>query len=461
MDDVLRRNETAKDMRPKATNFEMSNRNVGTAVDEMTAGHIGDGTYNRYQSLGINNRLDIFIYESMDRSGGIQSIVHREINRAVDLDHPAVIISKSFDIPNYSRSIRRLDFYKKPIALAREISDLTIDNGWRVNLVALSPEAAPVAFLLQWLLTKNPHVADARMCVTILHPRDFMRETEKKHVHLLNKIAAHAVGITNLVFMNEQCRSTHAKQFGMDLSQNRIVPVPIDARQLGWRGPNPDGTLKIIAVGRIVDFKAYNFSLPKVVAKLSAKGHKVTCDIFGYGTGEIKLKSIIEENGVGHLVKFHGPTSFESLDDLISDYDVFVGMGTAAVQAAQLGVPTILAIVDDADGTHGFIHEAPFGNLGEQDERIYRHDLEETIESYLNLSEAERRRLSDQGAKYANRYVSDDYVEKLTQHIDSTQVTSHYWSILYCKFYLWMAKDNWLRVLVRGVKRLVRPEPQS
>jgi hypothetical protein len=283
-----------------------------------------------------------------------------------------------------------------------------------------------------------------------------MRETEKRHVHLMNKLVAHAIGLRNLVFMNEQCRETHSAFFSRDLSANAIVPVPIDRREARWSAQGNAEVLRIVSVGRIVDFKAYNFALPRILIDMESKGHKVTCDIFGYGAEEAKLIRSIQECGAGHLVSFKGPIPLEDFDNTVLNYDLFIGMGTAAIQAAQLGVPTILAIVDDEDGAHGFLHQASFGNLGEQDSTVPRQDLGAIIETFLKTETIQRQRISELGIEYANRYVADNYVEQLTAHAVAQTGMQRHLAAAYCRFYIWMAKDNWLRAVVRSLIQLTR-----
>jgi len=400
------------------------------------------------------NRLSVFIYESMNREGGIQSIVYRELDRAYEQGKIAYVISKPFKSRVQYDKNCRLEYDAKPETLAEALVRRSSGVGWVIDIIALSPDAVPIALLLREALLTHSEVQDARACVTILHPRDFMRETEKRHVHLMNKLAAHAIGLRNLVFMNEQCRETHSAFFSRDLSANAIVPVPIDGREPRWTAQQESGPLRIVAVGRIVDFKAYNFALPRILTDLESKGHKVTCDIFGYGAEEPKLVRTIRDAGADDLVSFKGPIPLEDFDTTVSGYDLFIGMGTAAVQAAQLGVPTILAIVDDEDGAHGFIHEATFGNLGEQDSRVPRQDLGAMIEKYLQAGTVERQRISDAGIAYANRYVADNYVEQLTAHAVARTGMSRHLAAAYCRFYIWMARDNWLRAVVRSVRQL-------
>lgn len=400
---------------------------------------------------GCRGRITLFIYESMDRAGGIQSIVARQVELLQNSAQKVFVICKAgatvHDLP---RTIL-IDYQQAPGDILQQVLRNCPASEVCIDAVALSPEAAPLAYLLQQETSKVSRLIECNIVLTILHPRALMRETERRHVHLLNKIAAYAIGIQNLVFMNEQCRATHSVFLSRDLSACPIVPIPIDYRKPRWSRSEDVATLRIVLVGRIVAFKAYNFAIPGIVAQLTAQGLSVTCDIYGYGSEEDRLEKLIRLNGVEKQVKFKGTMPLEQFDEIVAGYDLFIGMGTAAVQSAQLGVPTLLAIVDEENGTYGFIDAAPFGNLGESDIYVPSHDLKAMIEFYTEASPEQRREISRRGIAYANRYVGDEYVEKLTHN--STQRTGIYRHLsgLYCQFYIWMARDNWLRRTVRFV----------
>lgn len=76
------------------------------------------------------------------------------------------------------------------------------------------------------------------------------------------------------------------------------------------------------------------------------------------------------------------------------------------------------------------------------------------IEKYLQAGTVERRRISNAGIEYANRYVTDNYVEQLTAHAVAQTGMQRHLAAAYCRFYIWMAKDNWLRAAVRSVRQL-------
>jgi len=390
----------------------------------------------------------LLVYDGMWRPGGIQSIIIRILERQQS-DCVWVVC----DAEN-SVGVRKDKIIDVKTAIEGSLPQITNHNTAMLNIIAFGPSAAAISCLVEQNISRRYSEIATRIVVSVLHPQEFMMKEEKRHLHYLNRLLGLLVGPSRLVFMNEQCRDSHSAFFSRDLSANAIVPVPIDGREPRWTAPKIPGPMRTVAVGRIVDFKAYNFALPSILTGLERNGYKVTCDIFGYGAKEPKLVRTIQDAGASHLVSFKGPIPLEAFDNIVSNYDLFIGMGTAAVQAAQLGVPTILAIVDDPDGTHGFIHEAPFGNLGEQDGRVHRQGLGAMIEAYLHAGQAQRQGVSDAGIAYANRYVTDNYVEQLTTHAVARTGMSRHLAAAYCRFYIWMARDNWLRAVVRSVRQL-------
>ena len=72
----------------------------------------------------------------------------------------------------------------------------------------------------------------------------------------------------------------------------------------------------------------------------------------------------------------------------------------------------------------------------------------------MRAGQAQRQGVSDAGIAYANRYVTDNYVEQLTTHAVARTGMSRHLAAAYCRFYIWMARDNWLRAVVRSVRQL-------
>ncbi|MBK6812637.1 MAG: glycosyltransferase [Sandaracinaceae bacterium] len=198
----------------------------------------------------------------------------------------------------------------------------------------------------------------------VFHPRAYFMNGERKDRIALNQCVAQAVGYDHLFFMNEECRRAHAKRWNVDLRGSAIATLPVDMCEDAW-APESSGRLRIVSVGRLVEFKAYNVEAPKMAALLRDAGLLVTWDIYGDGPLGAEIRNEIERQGVGDSVRLLGELPYRDFQKTVVGYDLFIGMGTAALESAMVGVPTICATDGERERCYGFLHELPYGNVGE------------------------------------------------------------------------------------------------
>jgi hypothetical protein len=85
-----------------------------------------------------------------------------------------------------------------------------------------------------------------------------------------------------------------------------------------------------------------------------------------------------------------GTLPYSKFGMAVSSSDLFVGMGTAALEAAGMGVPTICCVDQMEDACYGFLHEAPQDAIGEQvPDFSYRHIGAEILK-FSALNETDR-----------------------------------------------------------------------
>ncbi|MCU7961487.1 MULTISPECIES: glycosyltransferase [unclassified Shewanella] len=102
--------------------------------------------------------------------------------------------------------------------------------------------------------------------------------------------------------------------------------------------------LKIAAVGRLVEFKTYNFYMVDVVKKLIDKGIDVRFAIYGDGPLKQQIQEKINKANLQDKIVLKGTLDYSKFDLTVSSYDLFIGSGTAIIQASSLGVPCITGI---------------------------------------------------------------------------------------------------------------------
>lgn len=385
----------------------------------------------------------ILVCKGMEYIGGLQSIVIRVANFLARRGDRVIVISDCGRQTGYlATSVHKLPY-------DCSVTDLPLTyRNVLVVIVAFEPISTARSAILADALFRLGH--DVRLATGVFHPRDYFRETEKKHAHLLNFILGRLI-LNNMFFMNSECCETHIRFFKArnDFNGN-VIPVPLDERTPMWRERLTDRIL-ICSVGRIVPFKGYNFVAREVAEALQQSGISVLWDIYGHGSHEDKLRNMLTSSP--HVV-FNGLLAFEDFDTIVAKADLFVGMGTAALQAAQLGVPTLLAIEGKLDDIHGFIHEVPIGNLGEQLCGHKSRKLTGEIRKFFESSPVDRSAISEKGRMYASNFSTRSFVAKIDEKFSYVNLKFKRILLVYARFYLWMSRMNAVRrVSVRSRKR--------
>lgn len=163
----------------------------------------------------------------------------------------------------------------------------------------------------------------------------------------------------NMVFFNEGNRQCYAKQFNVNFLFAPVLPIGIELS-----GASSDAHSKtrepflIISVGNLVGFKTYNWHVISCMAEVKYNYPDVRYEIYGEGEALADLREHAIKLGVDNRVKFCGHLDYAKFEQIVSRADVFVGSGTAILESAILGVPSIVGIESIQDPlTYGFISD--------------------------------------------------------------------------------------------------------
>jgi len=193
----------------------------------------------------------------------------------------------------------------------------------------------------------------------------------------------------SVYFMSKAVQNTYVEQFGDYFKKWPIHKLTLDQSQLNWQ-PMEGGILKVTSIGRIAKFKPYNFGALDVVESMTKKGFPIHWNIWGHGDEAELLKKTIHDRGLSSHVTFHGELPYSQFNQIALEADLFVGMGTAALEAAQMGVPTVVALAWSALGTYGFLHQCPADSIGEHYTGSEETNLIDVITSYSGTSKKQR-----------------------------------------------------------------------
>ncbi len=144
----------------------------------------------------------------------------------------------------------------------------------------------------------------------------------------------------------------------------QVWPVPVDDRPFRGITRAPVAG-RIVSVGRLAPMKEYNLLMPGIVRRLRDRGHDAQWFVHGSGVYEAAVRDEAARHEVTPYVHLMGEIPNHRLPEVFQTAQVFVGMGTAILEASFCRVPNVLALAYDRTGaTYGPIHRMPVGAIG-------------------------------------------------------------------------------------------------
>jgi hypothetical protein len=161
-----------------------------------------------------------------------------------------------------------------------------------------------------------------------------------------------------LMFFSKGNREYYEKKKNIDLSKSHIFRLGVvDDKYVKVTG-DISVPLRICTVGRLVEQKSYNLFMVDVIRSLIDRGIHANFDIYGYGPNEKVIDEKIRALNLEDYVFLKGTLEYSIFDEVVSSYDMFIGSGTAIIQAASLGVVSIVGVENiDSPQTYGYFSE--------------------------------------------------------------------------------------------------------
>lgn len=267
-------------------------------------------------------------------------------------------------------------------------------------IYCLTNEAVITAFIL-----KRKYYPDAKIIIGVYHPNQFMEETKyfDNYINILNKKIAKNIPGENLVFMDSICLKTTEDYYKVKYPKASLISLPIDTPAYNMERKVEFG--KIVSIGRIVDFKRYNFFVLDSLFKLKKENYSFKYHVVGDGDELPVLKKKVSDLNLEEDVVFHGKVEYEELISILENAYLFIGMGTSVIESAILGIPSLVAIAyNNSDTTYGFINNVPYGIVGEFGEKLPSYHMEDSLRAVLDISKQDYLKLSEDSYKAASLY---------------------------------------------------------
>jgi hypothetical protein len=260
-----------------------------------------------------------------------------------------------------------------------------------------------------WLGLQLAIILKASYKVGIYHPEDYGRLTNFIYRKLFDVIPDSCK-----LFMNNDCLENNEKVFRRTIS-SEVLPLPVIFTE-----NQPENNLNIfpiknsiISIGRFDPYKTYNLSMIEIIKKFQEKGIKLYYYLYGYGILEEKMKTNIILNKLSDQVIIKGILEYSKLITTVKTAYIFVGCGTAAIEASYAGVPTIIATISTNGISNGLFTDEIGYNIGEQSRNLSIYKIEDLIEKILQLPEHDYKLLCEKHTEVAkNKYGVENVFAK-------------------------------------------------
>lgn len=185
--------------------------------------------------------------------------------------------------------------------------------------------------------------------------------------------------ISLTLFPNEETLNIAKEYSKLDhVNDFNILPLGINLAEYKDCTPNKH-SLRIISIGRLVDFKTYNENIISCLKKLRELA-AFEYYVYGEGPQKNKLKKMALEYGVSDYVHFMGEIKYCQLKDVLNKSFCFIGSGTTIIEASAAGIPSIVGIESiEQPLTCGFFSEIEGYSYNESSATSRRVSIESEI----------------------------------------------------------------------------------
>lgn len=213
----------------------------------------------------------------------------------------------------------------------------------------------------------------------------------------------------SLLFFSEGTRDLYSEHKKLKFEKSNTFRLGvIDKKQVKFSGEQLK-PLKIVAVGRLVEFKTYNFYMIDVISDLLKKGVDIQFDIYGDGPLKQQIQQKIKAAGLEDKIILKGTLDYSKFDETVTNYDLFIGSGTAVIQAAALGIASIVGVENTLKPqTYGYFCDVFQYEYNLKGLDIPLIAVDEMIKSYIALSDDSRLQLKEKHYRCVDAFTNEN-----------------------------------------------------
>lgn len=260
-------------------------------------------------------------------------------------------------------------------ARKKVVQELLERNNYCVHAMGIFGLVLAYRWLSEW--------PDLKITVGVYHQNEFFFDLKDFFIDETKRMLAQ-LPKENVMFFDEYTRALYASSFNKNFTESLLAPIGIKLPKINSDINRHYISGKLVSVGNLVDFKTYNRHVITVMADLVHQYPFLYYEIYGAGDQAQALKELVQTLKLEKHVFFKGIIDYKNFANVVSDAMVFIGSGTALVEAASLGVPAIIGIESiTTPDTYGFIYEVPGFTYNEMTTTLPLYSIKSKLEELL------------------------------------------------------------------------------
>lgn len=234
------------------------------------------------------------------------------------------------------------------------------------------------------------------------------------HRKIVQKIVSKDVPAFSMIFCNSAGRDFHAQRLSIVLEKSTVIRLFVDVKRYTYVERQNMPRRTIVSVGRVTEYKTYNFTYLAEVERLIAAGFDIEWHIYGDGEQLEQLRNEVRKRALGDRVFVHGALEYSRFEEVLRDSFLFVGSGTSLIEAAACGVPALTTVEYAPTAlSYGFISEIDGFNMIEPGLALPTSPLGERTRELIGYSPerylALQRACYEKAVSFSSTSIVDEY----------------------------------------------------
>lgn len=243
----------------------------------------------------------------------------------------------------------------------------------------------------------------------------FLSFLNPKTLRAMRSFIREALSKKSLIFMDGVNVKMTNKFLSMSFSVNDFLQVPSKV-VFSESKRSLEEVIQITWVGRLCDFKIWilHHTIQRLDNICKIRAWKINVNVIGSGTFEHVIRSY-RASSSSLTINYLGELNMNQLEDfLVRDTDIFIGMGTAALEAASLKIPTILCGYSyeavDNDYIYNWLYESTDYSLGDHIDKSNTENNNKSLEKRIEEVLLNKNHFGFQCREYVNTYHRIDNI---------------------------------------------------